>query len=102
MRRVPINTYYWFMREIHESGRGIKDKILVKVCHILLSNPNFGAKLSSFLAILTNITTTNDCVVSVYQYKFIISSLERYFSPGRGIKDQFLDQPCHILLSQLD
>ena len=25
-----------------------------------------------------------------------IISLERYMSPGRGIKDQLLAQPCHI------
>ena len=41
-----------------------------------------------------------DCTLYMHLSKLISGSSERYRSPGRGIKDQYPDQPHHILLSQ--
>ena len=63
-------------------------------------NAYFGAKLSIFAAVLTKITTVYGCRLDGYQWKFIVSSSERYMKPWRLIKERFVVQHHYILPSQ--
>ena len=59
--------------------------------------PNFGGKLTSFVAVLAQNPYVCACRRGLYYYKANIGSLGRFVKPGMGITDSFLPQPHRFL-----